>query len=462
MADTRTRGTRSPARGAALAGIALLCASPLLWAAGSEEGTGAEAMQPAELTFTFWGSPFEREAVTQMLEAFNASHDDIRVRGQHIPDGYAEKISTMVAGGTPPDVGYLNEQMAFLWAQEGVIADLTPHFKADPEASNRLQATYYNYDGGTKTIGTNAAAETMILYYNKNLFDEAGLDYPPSRAAEAWTWEEFVAVARQLTVDRSGNNANSDAFDPENIDVFGVSFPTWWGGYLPMIYSNGGQLASDDGMRLLLDEPAAVEALQALQDLVYVHHVAPTPAQSEALPSASVMMQSGKVAMAINGHWAILDYSQLEFDWSLGVLPYHREPVTILLGSPSVIFAATEHPEEAFEFYKFHNDPAQVDLYAKGLWMPLQLEYYTNSAKTAEWLDAIPGVYPPEARGVLIDYTLENTPRQPPAYWLKNLSQIFSEAVDPAMTRLWAGEATAQEAAQQAVRDAGPLMQGRW
>ena len=138
MVDCRTRTWHSPARGAAAAVVALLCASPLLWAAGAEEGAGAAGMQPAELTFTFWGSPFEREAVNQMLEAFNESHPNIQVRGQHIPDNYAEKIATMVAGGTPPDVGYLNEQTAFLWAQEGIIADLTPHFKADPEASNRL------------------------------------------------------------------------------------------------------------------------------------------------------------------------------------------------------------------------------------------------------------------------------------------------------------------------------------
>ena len=227
-------------------------------------------------------------------------------------------------------------------------------------------------------------------------------------------------------------------------------------------YSNGGQLASDDGTELLLNQPAAVEALQAIQDLIYVHHVAPTPAQSEALPSASVMMQSGKVAMAVNGHWAVLDYSQLEFDWGMGVLPYHQDPATILLGSPTVIYADTEHPDEAFTFYKFHNDPAQVDLYAKGLWMPLQLEYYTNPAKTAEWLDAIPGVYPPEARGVLVDYTLNHTPRQPPAYWLKNANQIFSEAINPAISKLWTGTVTAQEAMDQAVRDAAPLMQGRW
>ena len=152
-----------------------------------------------------------------MIQAFNDSHPGIKVRGQHIPDAYTETISTMVAGGTPPDLGYLNEQQAFLWAEEGVILDLTPHFRADPEAD------------GARTIGTNTAAETMILYFNKSLFEAAGLDYPPSQAAQAWTRSEFVAVARELTVDRSGNNANSDAFDPENIDVFGISFPTWWG-----------------------------------------------------------------------------------------------------------------------------------------------------------------------------------------------------------------------------------------
>ncbi len=83
------------------------------------------------------------------------------------------------------------------------------------------------FQAGKSTIGTNTAAETLILYHNKSLFDAAGLDYPPSKAAAAWTWDEFVAAAKQHTVDRNGNNAASDAFDPERIDVFGISFPTW-------------------------------------------------------------------------------------------------------------------------------------------------------------------------------------------------------------------------------------------
>ena len=94
--------------------------------------------------------------------------------------------------------------------------------------------------------------------------------------------------------------------------------------------------------------------------------------------------------------------------------------------------------------------------------MPLQRIYYTDEAKAAEWLDAMPGVYPPEARGVLLDYTLNYTPRQPPVFWLKNLDQIMSEAVTPAMSLLWTGEASAQEAMDQAAEAAAGMMQGRW
>ena len=63
---------------------------------------------------------------------------------------------------------------------------------------------------------------------------------------------------------------------------------------------------------------------------------------------------------------------------------------------------------------------------------------------------------------MLIDYTMNHTPRQPPTYWLKNANQIFSEAINPAISKLWIGTVSAQEAMDQAVRAAAPLMQGRW
>ncbi len=424
--------------------------------------TVGAAQEPAELLFTYWGSPQEKAAVETMVADFMAQHPDISVRAQHIPNTtYVEKISAMLASGDPPDVAYLGEGQAFPWAAEGTLLDLSDYFKEDAEASSRLPATYYNYGDG-KTLGTNTAAETIVLYYNRALFEEAGVELPPTKAADALTWDEFVEAAKKLTKDRSGNDATSADFDPENIQTYGVSFPQWWGGYLPLVYSNGGRFASEDGTELLLNQPEAVEVLQKMQDLIYVHHVAPTPAQSRAFPSADVMMQTGKVAMTMDGHWKVLDFSQLGMDWGMAVLPKFKEPVTILMGAPTVIFAATEYPDAAFEFYKFHNNPEYVDLFQKGLWMPLQEAYYTDPEKTATWLNGEEGVYPPEARDVLVDYTLNHTPLQPPTYWLKNFGQIESEALNPAFEQLWNGTLSAQEAMDQAAEKATPLLEGRW
>ena len=150
-------------------------------------------------------------------------------------------------------------------------------------------------------------------------------------------------------------------------------------------------------------------------------------------------MQTGKVAMTMDGQWKVLDFSQLGMDWGMGVLPKFKEPVTVMLGAPTVIFAATKYPDAAFEFYKFHNNPEYVDLFKKGLWMPLQEAYYEDPEKTAEWLDGQEGVYPPEARDVLIDYTLNHTPKQPPTYWLKNYGQLESDVLNPAFEQLWNG-----------------------
>lgn len=423
----------------------------------------AQCEERADLVFTFWGSTFEKKAIEEATKSFNDEHPCIHVTPQHTASSaYSEKLSTMVAGGTPPDVAYLGEGLAFTWAEEGEILDLTPYFANEPADESLLDTTYYHFNDGKQMMGTGLATGVMLVYYNKSLFDRVGLEYPPADADDAWTWDEFVEIAKRLTVDRRGNDATSPDFDPQNIDTYGVTLPQWWGGWLPFVLSNGGNIANEEGTEFLLNEPEAVEALQALQDLIYVHHVAPTPAQSQSLPAANIMMQSGKVAMSVDGMWMVTDFSQLGFDWGMGVLPYFDDPTTIVLSTPKVIFSATEHPDEAFEFYKYISDPEQNNLFTGGLWSPLEERYYTDPKYTQIWLEGEPGVYPPEAQQVLVDYTLNNAPYQPAPYWLRNFGQINSEAIGPAMSLIMTGEATAQEAMDEAAKKAAPLLQGRW
>ena len=277
----------------------------------------------------------------------------------------------------------------------------------------------------------------------------------------AWSWEEFVAICQKLTTERNGYDATNPNFDAEHITTYGVAFPPAELFTLPFIYSNGGQVASDDGRKLLLNQPAAVDALQKMQDLIYRYHVAPTPTTLESMPSASFMLQTGKVAMDIGGHWKILDLSQMGFDWGIGVLPYLKEPTTIICGPALGIFTSSKHQEETFQLFKVPGDTASNDLFSDGLWMPSHIENYTDLSRISQWLNGRPGVYPAEARSVLIDYTVNHTPRQIPFYWLRNYGQILDEVVTPAFSLMWAGEANAQQAMDQAVKEGQKLLQGR-
>lgn len=419
--------------------------------------------EPAELVFTYWGSPQEQEAVAQMTEGFNEEHPDIHVKPQFVAnDGYDEKMTTMLAGGNPPDIAYMSAGMAFQWALDGQTLDLTPWVEADPETPTLLDNTTYRYDEGTKTLSTSLAISNTLMYCNKPLFEDAGIDLPPTDAANAWTWDEFVDVCKQLTKDRDGRDANDPNFDPESIDIYGVSISLGFDVvYMPLVWSNGGDYALNGATEFGLDKPEAVEVFQALQDLIYVHHVAPTPAQSDALPSSDVLMQTGKVAMDVNGMWKVLDYSQIDgLEWGMGVLPVFKEPHTTRFGIPLPIAAACEFPDAAYEFYRWRYSPERIDLYEKGLWMPIQSSYYTEEDKISQWIN--PEVFPPEARQVLVDYTLNHATKQFPIYYVKNLEQIENEAVEPALSSLAANEGTAEELLKQAGEKAQPLMQGSY
>ena len=419
--------------------------------------------QVAELRFTFWGSPFEKQAIEQAIASFNATHPKIHVTGQHSAyEAYGEKISAQLAAGTPPDVAYLDYAQAFPFADANKLLDLGPYFAKQPRESGVLETSLYHYDHGQKTLGTGLATGVILLYYNKELFDKAGVAYPPTKAADALTWDKFIELAKRLTRDRNGNDATSPKFDPQNIDVYGVSLPTQWWSYLTLIDSNDGALVSPDGTEFWLNKPAAVEVLQKFHDAIFVDHVAPRPTQNKTLPSSDILMQTGKIAMTFDGMWKVIDFSKSKLKWGIGALPYFKKPVTIVLSVPKVIFAATKYPDQAFEFYQYISNPKQVSLFKDGLWAPLEKSYFTEPELTKEWLNGHQGVYPSEAQEVIVDYSLNHAAPSPPLYWLRNIDRIMNEAVTPSLDQLWTDKVSAQAAADEAAEKAKPLLQGRW
>ena len=414
------------------------------------------------LKFTYWGSEMEKAAIEQMVAAFEKRNLDIDVDAIQIPyEEYLARVTAMMQNGESPDVGYLSGYQAPIWANEGKVMDMTDLIENDPQLSTTLLATRYYY-APEKIAGVNTAVEATLLFYNKSLFDEAGVPYPPSDPTQAWTWDEFVAAAEKLTIDINGKHPDETGFDAEKIRTYGVAFDKIYEGWTiyPFIFSNGGQMVNDDGTRLLLDSPEASEAMQKLADLMWVQHVSPTPVQDQNLPGYVTMLQTGNLAMHISGHWSLLDYASVkDLKFGVAVLPKFKKPVTVVLGSPTVIFSATKNKDAAIRFYKFHNNPEVVDLFARGLWMPLQKDYYTDPEKMKLWLDN--PVHPFETRLAFTDYVV-NYSVPLPSYYVRNYAQVLEVALRPAINRIWNKEASAVDAFAEAAKASESLMQGRW
>ncbi|MDQ8736347.1 sugar ABC transporter substrate-binding protein [Paenibacillus sp. LHD-38] len=421
---------------------------------GSEDKPSGEKVK---LKFMYWGSAFEKEAMEKMIKAFNSSHPNIEVKGEHVPGDYNAKINTLMATGDLPDVAYLGEGLALKWAADGKVLDMTQYLDQYPELNNRLKQSYYYYAPG-KTIGTNTAAEMITMYYNKDLFEEAGIELPPTNGDSAWTWDQFVDVAKKLTKDSSGKTPNDPGFDPKNIVQYGISFPTWFGGWYPLLLSNEADITNADGSKFTMNSPEAIEVFTKLQDLMYKDFVAPTATQQQNMPATNVKLQTKKVAMAIDGQWALLDFAASKMNVGMGVLPKFKEPKTIVLGAPTVVFANTKHPNEALEFYIYHNNPEQVDLFSRGLWMPLEEAYYNEPAKIDSWIKN--DAHPAEYKEAVIDYTLNFAGRSP-SYSLKNFVEIEPK-INAALDKIWTNKDPAEKVLKDMEKEVQPLLQGKY
>ena len=143
-----------------------------------------------------------------------------------------------------------------------------------------LQRCLKNAEG--KIYGLASGVVNQLMYFNKAMFDDAGIAYPPQDPSEAWTWDEFVTACKVLTTDSAGLHPGEDGFNASNTVAFGTKNQTFWLFLLPILQNNDAGFFSPDGMATGLDTPQAKEVLQAMYNLMYVDQVAPTGATAEA------------------------------------------------------------------------------------------------------------------------------------------------------------------------------------
>ena len=395
-----------------------------------------------ELLFSFWGDPEEFEATQAVLDIFNNSQDKIWVNAiQFAQHEYAERLMTMATGGNMPDCGMVDERTAISWAREGLL--LVYDIYAGQPSKPKDGITFK--DAG-EVVAYSIASEVLGLWFNRDMFDEAGIDYPPTRLDDAWTWDEFIDVAKQLTFDTNGNTPNDPDFDDQNIVQYGAYVNQWAWQLEVWALSNGGRWYSEDGTRAVFDD-AAVEALQKVFDLHLVHKVAPfNPAQEDNGFNDSI--GAGNVAMATDGQWCAGFGAFSEINYGVGVLPYMKQKANITAGGPGGIFATTKHPEEAAEFLRWYSDPEiNFGLIEAGWWMPNMMNWFTDDSLLTRWIDDVPvrARLPASAfRTAMADVAIHPSTQPTGWYYTPNTDQV-DRILIPALVEAINGDKTAKE-----------------
>ncbi len=341
------------------------------------------------LRYFSWETNIPEETAALIAE-FEAMHPGVSIDFEALPpDQYWPRMSAMAAANNLPDVFYMSSGFIFEWQANGLLANLQSYVDGIDLAdyfSGVLATTRFPSPetGDVHAVPINWVGP--VLYYNQDAFDEAGLAYPN----DDWTWDDFLAAATALTVDKTGNG---------RIDQWGYWVYGRYAQVEPWIYQNGGRILNEARTRLEVDD-AARETLQFLSDLVNVHEVAPRPQEMEGIRQQDVF-PLGLAAMWVDGSWNISNNRSIigdQFTWNIAMIPSGPSSETrIGYTWPDMLAIASgsEHEEIAWKFVEFMTGPGRPAETFLGGTVP----FYRPTAESEAWLE--PGLQPAD-KGVVL------------------------------------------------------------
>lgn len=261
--------------------LVLLAVLALPFAAGAQDGEVTD-LGEGDLKVSFWHGLGGSDGATlnEMLVNFVDENPDIGVTAELIPwDTLYAKLQAAFLAGTPPDLVLMHASELPQYASYGVIREMSDWYTSGggwlPD-DDLAPSTYggMHYDG--VLYGIPLDNHGMGQWINVDHFEAAGLD-PDGPMPDSY--EGWVELFQQLTLDENGNNAASDDFDPENVVQWGYSvrqYPRVI--FLAHLAQHGGSLVSEDGTTVTVNSEAGIAALQNSVDLVYKYNVSPVPA----------------------------------------------------------------------------------------------------------------------------------------------------------------------------------------
>ncbi|MEZ4666416.1 MAG: sugar ABC transporter substrate-binding protein [Anaerolineae bacterium] len=315
-----------------------------------------------EITYMMWGAPEELAVWQVIVDDFQAANPNIKV-SVDVSDweSYWNKLQTLFAGGTPPDVFAMDAPLYPDWQSRDVLLNLQPYLDAEPTLLDgfypvTLQA-YKREDG---YYGLPRDFQTIVLFYNKDMFDAAGMEYP----TDDWTLDDLREAAKKLTLDTNGDGVtdqfgfSSDYYDME----------LFWS---EAIWGYGGEIINPEYTQTLLAEGSARDAWHYMADMMLTDKTVPDPDQ--VAQYGYDVFAAGAAAMTTIGHWVVPTYSQLPFKWDVSAFPAGPAGRATSVNSAGFVVAkASQNADAAWQFIKFAiGDDGQKRLTELGFAIPV-------------------------------------------------------------------------------------------
>ncbi|MEH7609756.1 ABC transporter substrate-binding protein [Gottfriedia acidiceleris] len=403
--------------------LLLTLALGLLGLAGcSSSDTSGDAKDgKVEITYGFWDKK-QVPAVDEIIKLFNEKYPNIKVKTELTPYAqYFQKLETAATGGALPDVFWMNGAHVVQYAEGKVIVPLSDLASKDNYSLDNYPKSLVNlYTVDGKLYGIPKDFDITGFWYNKKIFDEAGIPYPDN----TWDWNKLKEVAKKLTNKDKG--------------VYGfAALMGNQGGYYDFIWQNGGHIISDDGKSVGFDQPEAIEALK--YNISFIKEgISPTQAQmTETAPSE--LFASGKIAMMFDGPWMVPEYKKNP-DLNVAVVPKGKQRAVSIHGLSNVIAANTKHKDAAWKFVQFLGSKEAAEIYAKtGTVIPAY-----NGTQDA-WLKSVPNL---NLQAFIdgVDYSV-------PLPSVKNTGEIWQYETD-ILKKAWSNEESVEDAAKELTKKA--------
>jgi multiple sugar transport system substrate-binding protein len=321
----------------------------------------AASNAPVIISMMMWGDPAELDVWNQIVADFHQANPNITVNVDVSDwDSYWTKLKTLLSAGTPPDVFAMDAPLYLDYQSRGVLLNLQPYLDQNPDMLNGVYPqTLEAYRTPDGMYGLPRDFQTIALFYNKDMFDAAGVAYPTGD----WTYDDLRNAAKQLTkIDGNGK-----------VTQFGIYSDLWdmeliWS---EAIWAYGGDVINAEHTKTLVGEPQALQAWQLFHDMMFVDKS--WPDTNTASEYGDDPFLAGVAAMTTIGHWAVPGYAESSFNWDVAPMP--KGPVgqaTSVNSAGFVVAKDSKNPDAAFEFLKYVlSEPAQTRLAQLGFACPV-------------------------------------------------------------------------------------------